>query len=120
MPSFSFILLTVSEKKNLEYFFENLPFMSPCRPIKSCDLDKSRMKHGGLLNKHFCDKKKSNIPSNLSEIVNFHFSHYKSMKTLSCHSNQSSYPTEIKNITFVEGNVLSKYAKFQLHPPYGF
>ena len=25
-----------------------------------------------------------------------------------------------KNITFVEGNVLSKYAKFQLHPPYGF
>ena len=24
------------------------------------------------------------------------------METLSCHSNQSSYPTEIKNITFVE------------------
>ena len=96
--------------------------MSPCQPIKSSDLDKSRMKHGGLLNKHFCEKKKKNIPSNLAEIVNFHFSHYKSMKTLSCHSNQSSYPTEIKkkNITFVEGNVLSKYAKFQLHPLYGF
>ena len=93
--------------------------MSPRQPIKSSDLDKSRMKHGGLLNKHFC-KKKSKIPSNLAEIVNFHFSHYKSMKTLSCHSNQSSYPTEMKNITFVEGNVLSKYAKFQLHPPYGF
>ena len=30
-----------------------------------------------------------------------------SMETLSCHSNQSSYPTKIKNITFVEGNVLS-------------
>ena len=42
------------------------------------------------------------------------------MENLSCHSNQRSYPTEIKNITFVEGNVLSKYAKFQLHPPYGF
>ena len=42
------------------------------------------------------------------------------METLSCYSNQSSYPTEIKNITFVEGNVLSKYAKFQLYPPYGF
>ena len=39
------------------------------------------------------------------------------METISCHSNQSSYPTGIKNITFVEGNVLSKYAKFQLHPP---
>ena len=42
------------------------------------------------------------------------------MKTLSCHINQSSYPTEIKNITFVEGNFLSKYAKFPIHPPYGF
>ena len=119
MPSFSFILLTVSEKKNFEYFFENLPFMLPSQPIKSSDLDKSRMKHGGLLDKHFC-KKNSNIPNDLAEIVNFHFSHYKSMETLSCHSNQSSYPTKIKNITFVEGKVLSKYAKFRLHPLFGF
>ena len=50
------ILLTISEKKNFEYIFENSPFMSPCQPIKSSDLDKSRMKHGGLLNKHFCKK----------------------------------------------------------------
>ena len=42
------------------------------------------------------------------------------METISCHRNQSSYPTGIKSITFVEGNVLSKYAKFQLHGPYGF
>ena len=43
------------------------------------------------------------------------------MDTLSCHSNQSSYPTGIKkNITVVGGNVLNKYAKFQLHPPYSF
>ena len=76
------------------------------------------MKHGGLLNKNYC--KKSNIPKNLAEIVNFHFSHYKSLETLSCHKNQSSYLTEIKYITFVGGNVLSKYAKFRLHPPYGF
>ena len=40
----------VSEKKNIEHFFENLPFMSPRQPIKLSDLDKSRMKHGGLLN----------------------------------------------------------------------
>ena len=60
------------------------------------DLDKSRMKHGGLLNKYFCNKKNSNIPNDLAEIVNFHFSHYKSMGTISCHSNQSSYPTRIK------------------------
>ena len=56
--------------------------MLPSQPIKSSDLDKSRMKHGGLLNKHFC-KKKSYIPNDLPEIVNFHFSHYKSMETLS-------------------------------------
>ena len=119
MPSFSFILLTISEKKNFDCFFENLPFMSPRQPIKSSDLDKSRVKHGGLLNKHFC-KKKSNIPNDLAKIVNFHFSHYKSMETLSCHRNKSSYPTEIKIITFVKGTVLSKYAKFRLHPPHGF
>ena len=77
------------------------------------------MKNGGLLNKHFY--KKSNVPIYLAEIVNFHFSHYKSMETLSCHSNQSSYPRKIKkNKNFVEGNDLSKYAKFRLHPPYGF
>ena len=33
--------------------------------------------------------------------ANFHFFHYKSMETISCHSNQSSHPTRIKNITFV-------------------
>ena len=117
MPIFSFILLTVSEKKNFEYFFENLPFMSPCQPIKSSYLDKSRMQHGGLLNKHIREKK-SNISSETAETVNFQFSHYKSMGTLSCHSNQSSYPTGIINTTFVEANVLSMYAKFQLHSPY--
>ena len=93
--------------------------MSPHQPIKSSDLDKSNMKHGGQLNKHLC-KKKKNIPNDLAKIVNFHFSHYKSMETLSCHSNQSSYPTGIKIITFVEGNILGKYAKVWFHPPYGF
>ena len=42
------------------------------------------------------------------------------MGTISCHSNQISYPTGIKNTTFVEANVLRMYAKFQLRPPYGF
>ena len=65
-------------------------------------------------------KKNSNIPNDFAEIVNFHFSHYKSMGTISCHSSQSSYPTRIKNTTYVEANVLSMYAKFQLHPIYGF
>ena len=93
--------------------------MLPRQPIKSSDLDKSHMKHGGLLNKYLC-KKIINIPNDLEEIVNYHFSHYKSMETLSYHSNQSFYPTGMKNIIFVEGNILSMYAKFWLHPPYGF
>ena len=61
-------------------------------------------------------KKKSNISSDTADTVNFQFSHYKSMGTICCHSNQSFYPTGIKNTTFVEANVLSMYAKFQLHP----
>ena len=107
-------------RRRLLNIFENLPFMSPHQPIKLSDLDKSRMKHGGLLNKYFCKEKNSNIPNDLAEIVNFHFSHYKSMGTISCHSNESSYPTGIKNTIYVEANVLSMYAKFRLHPPYGF
>ena len=94
--------------------------MSPHQPIKLSDLDKSLMKHEGLVNKHFCEKKNSNIPNDSAEIVNFHFSHYMSMEIISCHSNQSSYLTGIKNITFVEGKVLSNYAKFRLHPLYDF
>ena len=119
MPSFSFILLTVSQRKNFEYFFENLPFMSPRQPIKLTIWTKvvCNMEDHSI---NISVKKKSNISSETAETVNFQFSHYKSMETLSCHSNQSSYPTRIKNTTFVEANVLSMYAEFQLHPLYGF
>ena len=88
----------VSEKKIFKHFYENRPFLPPRQPIKFIDLDKSHMKRRGLLNKHFC-KKIQNIPNEIEKIVNFLFSHSKSLGTLSCHSNQSSYPTGIKNIT---------------------
>ena len=65
-------------------------------------------------------KKKSNISNETAETVNFHFSHYKSMGTISCHSNQSSYPTGIKNTIYVEANVINMYSKCQLYPLYGF
>ena len=42
------------------------------------------------------------------------------METLSCHSNESTWATTIKDITYVEANVMNIYAKFQLHLPYGF
>ena len=102
------------------FFFENLPFMSPRQPIKLSYLDKSRMQHGGLLNKHICEKKKSNISNETAETVNFQFSHYKSTETISCHSNQSSYPTAIKNTTFVEANVPKHVCQVSASSPLWF
>ena len=59
----------VSASSSLRYLrrrilivFENLPFMSPCQPIKLSNLDKSHMKHGGLLNKYFCKNKNQISP----------------------------------------------------------
>ena len=93
--------------------------MLPWQPIKLRNSGKSLMKCGELFN-HISVKVKFNYmyPQH-TEIANFHFSQYKSMESLSCHSNESSWKLKIKNIFFVEGNVLSMYAKFQLHP-YGF
>ena len=55
-------------------------------------------------------KTNSNIPSLTTENANFHF-FYKSMETSSCHSNQSSYPIEIK--TYMYMNFFSM--NFQFH-----
>ena len=38
------------------------------------------------------------------------------METLSCHSNQSSYPPGIKNTYYVEATVRNMYTKYRLHP----
>ena len=99
------------------FFFENLAFRLPWPPIKISDLDKIHIVGRGLLQKHFI-----NIYSNTEITANFHFSHYKYMymETLSCHSNESTWATTIKNKIYVEANVMNNYAKFQLHPPYGF
>ena len=45
---------------------------------------------------------------------------YKSMGNISCHSNQSSYPTGIKNTTYVEANVLSTCTFFFASTPLWF
>ena len=42
------------------------------------------------------------------------------METVSCHSDESTWTTAIKNIIFDEANVMNSSVKFQLHPPYGF
>ena len=38
------------------------------------------------------------------------------METSSCHSNETTQARTIKNIIYVETNVMNMYAKFQLHP----
>ena len=75
------------------------------------------MKRGGLRNQHICEKKlKSPLTA---EMVSFQFSYYKSMGTISCHSNLS-YVTGIKKALYVEVNVINMYAKYQLYSPNGF
>ena len=58
--------------------------------IKFSDLDKIQMNRRGLLKKHL--KKESKY----LQWDSFHFSYYKSVETISCHSNQSSYPIGTK------------------------
>ena len=83
--------------------------MLPRQPIKLSDLNECRMKQGRLFNKYFSNVvrnmenysinillKKSNIPNETAENVNFHFSYYKSVENISCNSSQSSHPTGIK------------------------
>ena len=115
MPNFSFILFTVFEKENFEYFLKICPLCCPVNKSNQAIWTKvvCSMEDHSI---NISVKKNSNIPNDLAEIVNFHFSHYKSMETLSFHSNKSSYLTKIKYITVVEGNVLSNYAKCRLHP----
>ena len=101
MLSFSFIPLMASEEKSFEYFFENLCFMLPRQPINFSDLDNLHMNRRGLLKKHSCRKKNQNFCSETAKIATFHFSHYKSMGTIRCHSNQSSYAIGTKTQLFV-------------------
>ena len=46
-------------------------------------------------------KKNLNISIETDKNANIHFFHYKSMETISCHSNQSSHPTRIKKHSFL-------------------
>ena len=52
--------VSASSNLRLNIFFENLHLMWPRQPIKLSNLDKSRMKHGGLL-KNISVKKKIQI-----------------------------------------------------------
>ena len=102
-------------------FFENLSFMLPWQPIKFSDLDRFHMKRRGLFKKHFCKKKKNLIIcSEIAKIANFHFSHYKSMETISCHINQSSYLIGTKKHTYSFPHLQMLYVEYGKNWLHGF
>ena len=51
--------------------------------------------------RNISEKKNLNICSETANIATFHLSHYKSMETISCHSNQSSYPIGTKKHNYL-------------------
>ena len=71
----------------------------------------------GSLIKHFC---KTFVKTSAMTVINFnfHFSHCKSMESLSYHSNQSA--RVIRKQILVEAIVRNNSAKFQLYPPNSF
>ena len=108
-----------SEKIFECYFFfslENLAFRLPWPPIKISDLDKIQMVGRGLLQKYFSIFFFQNICSNTEINANSNFSHYKYMETLSCHSNESTWATTIKNTIYVEANVMNIMQSFSFIP----
>ena len=59
-------------------------------------------------------------PKGSDELIKayFHFSHYKSMETIRCHSDVRKHMSNgNKKHNFVEVNVMNISAKFQLHRP---
>ena len=79
-----------------EYFFRKFTLYIAMATNQIQRFGQNSYQRRGLLKKHFC-KKNLNACSETAKIANFHFSHYKSMETISCHSNQSSYPIGTKN-----------------------
>ena len=83
-------------------FFENSLFMLPRQPIILRESDKSLITVENY-SINISVKIKFYYPHETVEISNFHFYHYKSIETISCHSNQSFYPTGIKKHNFCRG-----------------
>ena len=78
------------------------------------------MKRRELLNKHFCKNKIQISQTRQQKQAIFTFLHYKSMGSISCHSNQSSYPIKIKNTNFRSPYPWMLHIKFGFDWPSGF
>ena len=64
-------------------FFANLSFLLPCQPIKFSILVE-------YYSRNISEKVCQNICSKIEIKAYFHFLHYKSMETISCHSYEST------------------------------
>ena len=119
LQSFSFIPHTAQRRWFFYIFFTNLACRLPWQPINSAILTKFVClvkDYPRNISVNFCQ----NICSGIAIKPYFHFSVYKSMETLSCHSIMHMSNGNKKNLLFVEANVVNISAKFQLHPPNGF
>ena len=116
LQSFSFTPLMASEEM---IFNGKLAFLLPWQPIKFRGMHKTICLAEDY-SRNISVKLCHNICSEIAIKAKFHFSHYKSMETLSCQSKKSTRATSTRNATFVEANVMNISAKFQLYPPYGF
>ena len=94
------------------FFLEHVLFISPCQPINLSDLD---IVEDFSIN---ISVKKNISPKYSAEMVNFHFSHYMSMESISCHSSKSSYPTGVKNITFRSPYLLMLFVYYGKNRPH--
>ena len=119
LQSFSFVPHMALRRWFLYVFFANIKFRLPWQPIKFSGLDKIHMVGRGLLNEHslnVCQNTCCEIAIN----ANFHFSHYKSMANISCHSYQSCYPIGTKNTIIHSPGLLMIYVKFVKNQRHGF
>ena len=89
--------------------------MSPRQPIKLSDLDKSGMKHGGLLNKYLCKKKIQISLMTWQKLSISTFLIISLWELKVAIATRVLIRPEIKNATYVEANVLSMF-----RPSFGF
>ena len=110
-------------------FFENSLFTLPRQSLKLRESDKSLITVENI-SINMSVKINSIIPYETVEISNFHFSHYMSIDTISCHSNQSSHPPGIcrgqcpmqvcqvsasSSLRFLRRSILNIFRKFTLY-----
>ena len=93
------------------FFFQSFALYGAPATNQNTGLEQNSPETSNTTQYTFLQKQNSSVCNFSGKIADFHFSHYKSMETLSCHSNQSSYPPGIKNTNYVEATARNMYTK---------